>query len=80
MMDATLCAMNAHPSPAETPELLTVAQFAELLSVHPATLATWRYEGRGPRFIKVGRHVRYRLADINTWLDEQARSSTRPQS
>ena len=35
------------------------ARAAELLHKTPATLATWRSKGKGPRFRKVGRHVEY---------------------
>ena len=35
-----------------------------------------RWAGSGPRFIKVGRFVRYRGADILAWLESQTRQST----
>lgn len=35
------------------------------------TLANWRSEGKGPKYHKVGRHVRYDWADVNAWLAEQ---------
>jgi excisionase family DNA binding protein len=61
----------------QTVELLSTTETARILRVHPATLATWRHEGRGPKFVKVGdRRVRYRLSDVETWLDGQTRSST----
>ena len=33
-----------------------------------STLAHWRSEGRGPRFIKLGAKVAYRGRDLNEWL------------
>jgi hypothetical protein len=36
-------------------------------SVH--TLRSWRHKGRGPKFIKVGGMVRYRLSDVELFLD-----------
>ncbi len=36
-----------------------------------STLAHWRSEGRGPDFIKIGRKVGYRGADLNRWLAER---------
>jgi hypothetical protein len=36
-------------------------------------LQSWRYTGRGPRFIKLGRMVRYRTGDV----DEYLRANTR---
>lgn len=40
------------------------------------TLANWRWKGQGPRFVKVGGRVRYRLSDLAEWLDLQTRNST----
>jgi hypothetical protein len=36
-------------------------------SVH--TLRDWRKRGKGPRFIKVGSSVRYRLSDIEDFVN-----------
>ena len=33
------------------------------------TLAVWRHQGRGPRFIKFGNRVLYLGSDLNAWLD-----------
>lgn len=46
------------------------------LKVPEGTLANWRYQGRGPRFVKVGRHVRYRRTDVEAWLERNLREST----
>jgi predicted site-specific integrase-resolvase len=42
---------------------------ADRLLVPEQTLAQWRYLGKGPAFIKVGRHVRYRDEDVEAWLE-----------
>jgi hypothetical protein len=52
--------------------LLTPDEVADALQVPAATLPQWRYLGRGPKYIKVGRHVRYRVVDLDRWLDEQS--------
>ena len=52
-------------------KLLTRAEVAALLQVPPKTLATWAYEGRGPRYRQVGRHARYDERDLMTWLEQQ---------
>lgn len=49
--------------------LLWPEQVAELLGVPIGTLANWRYQGRGPAFVKVGRHVRYRRNDVARWIE-----------
>jgi excisionase family DNA binding protein len=46
---------------------------AERLGLQVSTLANWRWCGRGPRFLRVGRRVRYRLADLTAWMELQAR-------
>ena len=50
---------------------------AEHLGIPLRTLGQWRYLGTGPKFLKIGRHVRYRWADVEKWLATQSRSSTR---
>ena len=52
------------------------AAAAPLLGVKPGTLEVWRCKGIGPRFIKSGARVVYRLRDINEFLDRRTRSST----
>jgi excisionase family DNA binding protein len=49
--------------------LLSPQQLADYLGVPLATVYRWRYEGTGPRGIKVGKHVRYRRQDVERWLE-----------
>ena len=52
--------------------LLTRDQAAEFLNVRPQTLAPWASKGRhGLPMIRVGRCVRYRLADLEHWLESR---------
>jgi predicted DNA-binding transcriptional regulator AlpA len=37
------------------------------------TIYGWNKTRTGPRFMKIGRHVRYRLADVIAWEDSRAR-------
>jgi len=48
--------------------LIDEVALAARLGVSRSTLQSWRYSGRGPRFIKLGRMVRYRLADVDAYL------------
>lgn len=59
-----------------TSELMAPAELAQRLAKSTAVLANWRYLGIGPRFIKLGKSVRYRVADVEAWLDEQTRQQT----
>ena len=40
------------------------------------TLERWRWLGQGPRFLKIGGRVLYRLEDIEAFEAEQVRHST----
>jgi hypothetical protein len=40
------------------------------------TLQRWRLEGVGPTYVKLGRLVRYRQTDLNSFLEERTRTST----
>ena len=49
--------------------LLREDQVAERLSVSRACLRKWRIQNRGPAFRKLGSLVRYRLDDVEAWLE-----------
>lgn len=49
---------------------------AEFLGTTTQQLAQDRYRGQGPKFIRVGRRVRYRWTDVEAWLDANTRIST----
>ncbi len=49
--------------------LLSTDEVARLLVVPVTTLYTWRYKGTGPKAYRVGKHLRYRLADVIAWLE-----------
>lgn len=43
---------------------------AAILGVKPATLQSWRWARRGPAYVKVGRLIRYRAADLAEYLEK----------
>jgi hypothetical protein len=51
--------------------LLTEEAAAKLLNCSPALLRKWRYSGTGPAYVKIGRLVRYRQADIDSFVHAQ---------
>jgi excisionase family DNA binding protein len=53
------------------PELLTIAEAAELLRAPVATLRYWRHLGAGPRSFRLGRRVLYRREDLQAWIAQQ---------
>lgn len=44
-------------------------QAAKYLALSDSTLNKWRVTGGGPPFIKIGRAVRYKVADLDAFLD-----------
>jgi hypothetical protein len=57
---------------AELTEYYTPAEVAALARVTKGTLATMRYQGRGPAYVKLGNsrsaHVRYPKDGVHAWL------------
>jgi Helix-turn-helix domain len=62
------------PTSTRTP-LGTPAEVAGYLQKPEKTLAEWRYRGIGPRYLAVGRDVRYRWSDVDAWLAAQERGT-----
>lgn len=58
------------------PPILTTPQAAHFLNLKPATLEQWRWNGRGPRFIKIGRSCRYRISDLEAFLESRVFNNT----
>lgn len=57
-------------------ENLRQEEAAAFLQVKPSTLQQWRWSGRGPLFVKVGRLVRYRRADLEAFMQGRTFAST----
>lgn len=56
--------------------LLDEKAAAAYLSIAPGTLSVWRSTGRHTLpFIKVGRNVRYRVSDLDAWLNKRTRET-----
>ncbi len=55
---------------------ITTKQLAAFLGLRSNTLEIWRLRGVGPRHVRFGRAVRYRLDDIEKYIEEQTFSST----
>ncbi|HXG12413.1 MAG TPA: helix-turn-helix domain-containing protein [Gemmataceae bacterium] len=52
-----------------SPLLVDVKQLAQMLNVSPATLWRMRAAGQLPQPVHLGRLARWRMADIQKWLD-----------
>ena len=47
---------------------LTEREVSTLLGLSVATLRAWRHRGQGPRFLRLGRAVRYLPADLERFV------------
>ena len=57
---------------------LSRQELADRYGLPVRTLAQWASKGTGPRYARLGRHVRYRLSDVTAW--ETARLRDAPSS
>lgn len=53
-------------------ELMTTPELCEYLKVSAHRVYTWRTQGVGPKAIRVGGTLRWRLSDVEKWLDENS--------
>ncbi len=54
----------------ESSKTLTAAEASKLLKVAVNTLYQWRHLDRGPESTKLRGHVRYRLEDVERFMEE----------
>lgn len=68
---------RAGPRPGPDPEsLLSEAATCDLTGLAERTLQRKRLDGSGPRFVKLGRRVLYRRADVLAWIAANTHAST----
>lgn len=58
----------------EMPKLWDQKTLAFYIGKSTAWCERARWAGEGPRFIKLGRHVRYRAEDVLAWIEDNVRS------
>jgi predicted DNA-binding transcriptional regulator AlpA len=68
--------MNVPTQAAALDPLLRPADVAKLLRLSNSWLAKSRLTGTGPRFVKVGRAVRYAESAVREFIKARGRSST----
>jgi hypothetical protein len=57
-------------------QLMREAEAARRLGTSVRTLQKWRCNGKGPRFVRLGRSVRYDPADLEACIARGRRTST----
>lgn len=50
----------------------TPIEVSKYLQIPETSLRQWRHKGTGPKWTRVGKHVRYRWTDVERWLESQA--------
>jgi excisionase family DNA binding protein len=60
--------MSTQATSANTNKLWSVRELAEFLDVPVTTVYQWRSKRYGPVGLRIGKHVRYRPADVERWL------------
>lgn len=58
--------------------LLNDREVASALRTSPGVIRNWRWRGRGPRVVRLGTSVRYRVRDILAYLDGATSDPTIP--
>lgn len=66
--------MDANTVSAGLAPLIGIEELSEYLDIPVKTLYKWRQEGVGPASVRVGRHVRYFVSDVQDWLLDQRSS------
>ncbi|WP_254876461.1 AlpA family transcriptional regulator [Streptomyces sp. CAI-85] len=59
------------PAAAKPRPMATAQDVADYFRVPIATVYQWNYKGTGPKFRKIGRHVRYRWDDVEAFDPSQ---------
>lgn len=50
---------------------LSARELADREGVPLKSVYAWNFSGTGPRFMRIGKYVRYRLSDVLEWEESQ---------
>lgn len=56
-------------NPNDYNSLLKQRDVEKILEVSPSTMEVWRMKGLGPKWVRLGRAVRYRAKDVQDYID-----------
>ena len=51
-------------------QIVNETRVAEIMDVAVQTLRNWRFQRKGPPYIKFGRSVRYSLSDVKQYISK----------
>jgi excisionase family DNA binding protein len=73
---AHLISMDTISNPLAALEpLLSTQELAEYLGVPVKTIYEWRTCGHGPCAVRVGRHLKFAVSDVQAWVAQQREAS-----
>lgn len=52
--------------------LMNTRQLCKYLGVTMNSLCELRMRGTGPKFLRIGRHIKYRAKDVREWMNKIA--------
>jgi len=61
--------MSRKPNAESKVVALRTPEAAAYLNLQPQTLEQWRWLKKGPTYIKMGRAIRYRIEDLNRFME-----------
>lgn len=67
---------SAHTWRNDRVNFLDSSRAADYLGVKRTTMEAWRCRGGGPKFVKLGRLVKYRQSDLDDFIEARVRSNT----
>jgi excisionase family DNA binding protein len=59
------------PNPWGLEPLLDISELANYLGVPVSTIYDWRANGKGPAAHRLGRHLKFAVADVRAWVEAQ---------
>ena len=59
--------------------MLSTEAVSAHIDIPVPTLNTWRSLGKGPVFYKLGKLIRYRLSDVESWINSNRRGPAESQ-
>ncbi len=54
----------------------TTEEIAEIYSINVNTLCWWRSQSMGPRYFKLGKPVRYSIAEVDKFFEQRLTKTT----
>ena len=58
--------------------LMDVAELANYLGIPVSTVYDWRVHGKGPAAYRFGKHLKFAISDVRSWMAQQREPSGQP--